>query len=164
MYVLLRWFDTRTLPSLPRLLEPVRYAAFMACVRSWHFVDRYGEVRAAPPAETAAGEFSAPMAFDAVQERLLIEDGNTDAVIDQLIEQRHPALFGMTPPQQFDLVAPLVESAAALAITEIHDLLRYCCTALTRGAGFEQRAPWAERLVLHRRGAMGLQDALDDDA
>ena len=166
MSVLLRYFDTRTLPLLPRLLTVAQYASFMTCVRAWHFIDRHGQVQTlqAPLAVTALAEFSAPMVFDVAQQRLLIDDGNTDAVIDQLIEQRHPALFNSTPPQQFELVSPLVQAAAALGITDFHDVLRYCCTALSQGEGFEQRAPWAERLALHRRGAMTLQDALDDDA
>lgn len=131
--VLLRTFDTRTLPLLPRLLGPTDYGRFMACASAWHFIGRHGELQMLPPApsgQAAAPAFAPPWEFDARQEQLLIDDGLTDAVIDQLIEQRHPVLTDVNPGQQFDLVHPLVTQATREGIHDHHELLASCGSAL----------------------------------
>jgi hypothetical protein len=46
--MVLRYFDTRSLPLLPRLLTEPQYAAFTACAAEWHYLDRAGEVQRLP--------------------------------------------------------------------------------------------------------------------
>lgn len=162
--VRLRYFDTRTMPLLLRLLRPAQYAAFMGCVESWHFIDRRGLLHTmpAPESRNASSAPFAPLVFDAAQERMLIDDGTTDAVIDQLLEQHHPAFCDATPPQQYEMISVLVNAARKLKIDEVRDVLLYCCAALEHGSHFEQRPPWSERLAQHRRGSMTLEEALTD--
>ena len=164
MTVLLRYFDTRTMPLLIRLLKPVQYAAFMDCAESWYFVDRLGSLQKMPVAESRQQSFVRypPLVFDTAQERMLIDDGTTDAVIDQLLEQRHPAIAGTTPPQQYEMIFPLVNAASALKIDDMRDVFLYCCAALARGSHFERLSPWSERLAWHRQGKMTLEEALTD--
>lgn len=160
--VVLRHFDTRTLPLLPQLLHPDQYAGFMSCVRSWHYVDRYGEVRALASAIEAysSAAFVPPLVLDALQERMLIDDGTIDAVIDQLIEQQHPAMLSASPPQQFDVVCGPAQAAASLGVSDVLDVTLFCCAAIEHGAGFEKSSPWAQRLAQYQRGSMTLQEAL----
>ena len=166
MSVLLRFFDTRTLPLLPRLLTTAQYAAFVSAFSSWHYVDRYGQLipMQGSVSQGEAAIFKAPLILNVEQERLLIDDGTADAVIDQLIDQRHPVFAGTSPPQQYDMIAPLVEAARKVGISDLHEVLLFCCAGLTQGRDFEQRPPWAERLAQHRRGAISLQEALTDAA
>jgi len=160
--VVLRYFDTRTLPLLQKLLHPDQYASFMSCVRSWLYVDRCGQVQtmASASEDCSSTAFVPPLLFDTRQERMLIDDGTVDAVIDQLIEQHHPVMLSATPPEQFDVVCGPAQAAAAFGISEVHDVMLFCCTALEHGAGFEQSNPWAQRLAQYQRGSMTLQEAL----
>jgi Domain of unknown function (DUF4123) len=48
--VVLRFFDTRTLPLLPRLFGAAQYADFMSCVTAWHYLGRDGQARGLPAA------------------------------------------------------------------------------------------------------------------
>jgi hypothetical protein len=91
---------------------------------------------------------------------MLIDDGLVDGVIDQLLDQRHPALRELSPPQQFDTVSPLVEAAGQFGIDDVLDALLFCCAALEHGQGFQTREPWASLLASYRLRQIGLQAAL----
>lgn len=164
MRMVFRYFDSRALPLLPRLLTPEQYAAFCACVSAWHYLDRAGAVRQLPAVEVATPpDFTPPIKLDVQQQRLLIDDGLTDAVIDQLLDQRAPAFRGLTPPQQYECVAPLVEAASAWGIGDVIPALHFVNTALELGRDFHAHEPWASRLQAFRAGKITLEKALQQD-
>lgn len=113
--VVLRFFDTRTLPLLPTLFTPEQYALFLKDISAWHYLDRYGELQSLPMPDTQPAEIlgrvNSRCVLNVEQEALLIEDGITDAVIDYLITQGLGGLHNMLPPEQFDTVSPLVNQA-----------------------------------------------------
>lgn len=159
--VVFRFFDTRTMPLLPRLLTPEQYAAFLACARTWHYVGRDGDVQPLPPAAEHAGAvYESPLVFTAEQERMLIEDGVPDAVIDCLLDQRHPALQGLNPWQQYDRVSGLIDTACRCGLTDVLDSLQYCYAAFEHGDDFAAMAPWADRWADVRSGRISLELAL----
>ena len=163
LVVVLRFFDTRTLPLLPRLLTPDQYAGFGSCAAGWYYLDREGCVRTLPrPAATVP--FSGPLTFDDKQERMLIDDGVCDAVIDQLLDMRHPSLRDLNPPQQHALIDRWTTAARRLGIAEIVDVVLFCCTAHQHGDDFARRAPWCDKLAAYRSGTMRLDEALDHAA
>lgn len=102
MTAVLRWFDGRCLASLPSILTPDQWAFLRMPVTSWRYVDRQGawqEVK-------IDGSFSGldTLSLSQEQEDALVEDGVPDAVLDQLLSRFHPALDGLLPPQQYELV------------------------------------------------------------
>jgi Domain of unknown function (DUF4123) len=162
--VVFRFFDTRTLPLLPRLLSAEQYAAFVSCVLVWYYVGRNGDVLLLPPAaEFREQTYASPLVFTPEQERMLIDDGVSDAVIDCLLDQRHPALQGLSPPQQFGRVNSLLETARGCGITDILDSLQYCYAAFEHGDGFAASAPWADRWADVRSGRISVEMALKHD-
>ncbi|MBC7993447.1 MAG: DUF4123 domain-containing protein [Rhizobacter sp.] len=164
MLMLFRYFDTRALPLLPRLLTAEHYAAFFACVSAWHYLDRAGSVLQLPAAKTSTPpKFTPPIKLDVQQQRLLIDDGLTDAVIDQLLEQRAPGLRGLNPPQQYECVAPLVEAASAWGIGDVIPTLHFVNTALEVGRDFHEHEPWASRLLAFKAGKITLEEALQHE-
>ena len=158
----LRYFDTRTLPLLPRLLTPSQYSAFTRDIQRWVYLDRWGAVQCLPTATLLRGEpLPAPirLKLDDAQEAMLIDDGLTDAVIDLMLTQRHTALLDRSPPEQFDTIDPLVRAARSAELTEPFEALAYAATALAEGVDFSQREPWLSRLQQYREKRCSLEEA-----
>lgn len=158
----LRYFDTRTLPLLPRLLTPRQYADFTRGVHRWRYLDRWGAVQCLPTPTPLLGEHvPAPtrLKLDDAQEAMLIDDGLTDAVIDLMLTQRHTALLDRSPPEQFDTVDPLVNAARAAGLNEPCEALAFAAKALAEGADFSQREPWLRRLAQYREKRCSIEEA-----
>lgn len=161
MQALLRFFDTRTLPQLPSVLSADQYALFMHGIDEWWFLDRWGDLqRMQHPSTAWAQTASLPIALDERQEQLLVDDGLSDAVIDLLITQRHPAVMDATPPQQYELVQPLVARAQRFGVSDPPQALAFVAKALEQGADFHECEPWAGKLALFAKGRCTLNEAL----
>ena len=161
MQALLRFFDTRTLPQLPSVLSADQYALFMHGIESWWFLDRWGDLqRMQQPSTDLQHTATLPITLDQRQEQLLVDDGLCDAVIDLLITQRHSAVTDATPPQQYELVQPLVAHAQRLGVSEPPGALAFVAKALERGANFHELEPWASGLALFTAGRCTLSEAL----
>jgi hypothetical protein len=159
----LRYFDTRTLPLLPRLLTPLQYAQFTDQISRWFYLDRQGAVQCLPPAApllAAQSHASIRLVLDEDQEAMLIDDGLTDAVIDLMLTQRHTALLERSPPEQFDVIDPLVSAARAAGLHEPFEALGFAAKALEEGADFSQREPWQGRLEQYRQKKCTIEQAL----
>jgi hypothetical protein len=150
----LRYFDTRVLPLLPRLLTAGQYAKFVDGIDGWTYLDRWGAAQRLPPA-AAMADAKKPahrrLQLDEAQEEMLIDDGLTDAVIDLLITQSHPALLDLTPPGQFDAIDPWVQAAREFNLREPFEALAFVGKALAEGIGFSQGEPWRGRLNAYRQ-------------
>jgi hypothetical protein len=157
--VVLRFFDTRTLPLLPKLLSPTQYAQFVSCAKAWYYIDRFGLAQQLPTATTDA-EFVGPVVLNEEQEKLLVQDGLTDSVIDQLLTQRHPALHGLSPPEQFVLIERMLGHARPLGIDDTLDATLFCYASFEHGQDFVEREPWQARLQRFRRNELSLRAAL----
>jgi Domain of unknown function (DUF4123) len=157
---LLRLFDTRTLPTLPSILSAAQYAALMRGIEAWHFIDRWGALQRMPVAQGDAAAAVEPLQLSQAQEQALIDDGLADAVIDLLITQRHPALLGKTPPEQFEVVQPLAATAQQLGLGEPPQALAFVVKAVEEGQNFHRRDPWAAALARFAAGRSGWEEAL----
>jgi Domain of unknown function (DUF4123) len=158
----LRYFDTRTLPLLPRLLTADQYARFVLSIASWTYLDRKGALQrlplAAVPAEGKA-YVQHRLQLDEAQETMLINDGLTDAVIDLLITQSHPALHDRTPPEQFDAIDPWVQAARGFGLCEPVEALAFVGKTLAEGIAFSHTEPWHERLSAYRQKRCSIDEA-----
>ncbi len=163
--MVLRYFDTRALTLLPRLLSPQQYAAFTACATEWHYLSRAGELLQLPAAPLVQDSaYASPLQLNAEQEQILIDDALTDSVIDQLLDLNASTLHGLTPPQQYERIAPLVADARKWGLNDTLEALAYVDIALLQGAGFAGQEPWASRLAAHRKGELPLAQVFQDDA
>jgi hypothetical protein len=157
---LLRVFDTRTLPALPEILTAEQYKAFMFGMEAWWFLDRRGTMRRMPSPTADAPLASGPLKLDEAQEQALVNDGLTDAVIDMMISQRHPALLDLTPPEQFECMQPLVVRAQQMGFRDPPQALAFVAKAMEEGADFHQREPWAGALARFAAGTCQWSEAL----
>lgn len=144
----LRYFDTRTLPLLPKLLSASQYANFMEGLQRWAYLDRWGDVNSLPPADASVVPAAASnrLVLDEAQEAMLIDDGLTDAVIDLLLTQQHPAVQERSPPEQFDLIDPWVDAARAVGLREPFEALAFVGKAVAEGTEFCRSEWWRTRL------------------
>lgn len=161
--VVLRFFDTRVAPLLPRLLEPAVYDSFMACATQWWYLNRWGVPEQLAPAATTSA-FVGPLRFDAEQEALLISDGLCDGVVDQLLELRHPAMAGLLPPEQYERVKRWADAAARWNIDDVLAVTEYCCAAHEYGEHFADESRWREHLEAVAAGTLGITEALERGA
>ena len=157
---LLRVFDTRTLAALPGILSAAQYAALMRGIDAWYFVDRWGALQRMPAPQRDEPAADEPLQLSQAQEQALIDDGLADAVIDLLITQRHPALLGKTPPEQYALVQPLVAAAQQRGLSEPPQALAFVVKAAEEGPDFHQREPWAGALARVAAGHGSWEEAL----
>jgi Domain of unknown function (DUF4123) len=157
----LRYFDTRTLPFLPQLLHALQYAVFMRSILRWAYLDRRGQLKFMPTAQSSPDAQDAQrmrLVFDEKQEAQLIDDGLTDAVIDMLLTQQHIALQELSPPEQFDVIDPLIQRARAQEMTEPLEAFAFVAGALEQGVDFNQREPWLSRLRQYRAKQCSLEE------
>jgi hypothetical protein len=162
LLMVLRYFDTRMLPLLPRMLAPEQYGAFTGCAAEWHYLGRDGALMQLPPPAVAhAGLYTSPLNLTDAQERLLLDDGLADSVIDQLLDADSPSLRGLDPAQQYERISPLVADAGRWGLSDTMEVLAYVDTALHEGGDFAQREPWSHRLAEFRRGEISLATALE---
>ena len=90
--MVLRFVDTRILPTLPSILQPAQWAAFASSLEHWFYVDRTGVIAACelPPPDPSAA--SAPIRLTQAQVNAFLDAGEPDALIDHLADQQ-PNLF-----------------------------------------------------------------------
>lgn len=146
LHAMLRAFDTRTLAGLPGILNDSQWAAMTEGIDSWIFLDRRGWVRHLPKA-TGESADPLPIVLSQAQEQALVDDGLADAVIDLLITHAHPALQGKTPPQQFELVEPLVATGVRYGLAEPPSAYAFAHMAFEQREGFHEHEPWASVLA-----------------
>jgi hypothetical protein len=161
---LLRHFDTRTLPLLPRLLRASQYGSFMQAISRWVYIDRWGQPQLMPAAQPAPMDQASQqlrLVLDEKQEAELIDDGLTDAVIDMLLTQQHPSLKELSPPEQFDAVEPLIQISRTQEMNEPLEAFAFVASALEHGADFNQREPWLSRMRQYRAKQCSLEEVFE---
>jgi Domain of unknown function (DUF4123) len=161
---LLRYFDTRTLPLLPRLLHAWQYDSFMRAITRWAYIDRWGQPQLMPAAQFAPKDQASQqlrLVLDEKQEAELIDDGLTDAVIDMLLTQQHPSLKELSPPEQFDAVEPLIQNSRAQEMTEPLEAFAFVNCALEHSADFNQREPWLSRMKQYHAKQCSLEEVFE---
>jgi hypothetical protein len=90
--MLLRFADTRILPTLPSILEPAQWVAFAGSLEHWFYVSRTGVAAACelpPPDQSPA---PVPIRLTQAQLDASGELSETDLLLDQMADQ-HPDLF-----------------------------------------------------------------------
>jgi Domain of unknown function (DUF4123) len=159
--VMLRYFDTRILATLIHVLPAVELEAFFSCAQSWWYSDRSGALVHAFSADAQASEkFAAPLRLTVEQQNALIHAGETDSVIDVLVQNKIELLLDMPYPDRHPTVHRYLLAAGGWQLSSPRDLAAYCTLALVHGEDFALRPPWNEMLAAVKRGAIPLHEAI----
>ena len=65
---------------------------------------------------------------------MLIDDGLTDAIIDRLLTQQHVALIEASPPEQFEIIDPLVNAARTAGVDDHAEVFAFVVKSLQERA------------------------------
>ncbi len=143
MRVLLRWYDNRVLSSLLQVLDVGQLQALLAPLTHCAIADRRGLVRltSCAPAPSLVPQF--PLELSVTQEALLLEASEADALIDILLGQGQSALLELLPPDQYDCVLSLWQTARRYGIFQVSDQIAFCHLGLEVGQGFDLHEPWS---------------------
>ncbi|MBC7993221.1 MAG: DUF4123 domain-containing protein [Rhizobacter sp.] len=159
--VLLRYFDTRIVTTLIHVLSPAELEAFFSCVQSWWYSDRSGALVQAFSAGVQGSEkFAAPLRLNVEQQNAFIQAGETDAVIDVLVQNKVEPLLDMPYPERHPTVDRYLVAAGDWRLSSPRDLASYCTLALVYGEGFATQPPWDTVLAAVKRGEIPLHEAI----
>ncbi len=159
--VLLRYFDTRVLSVLLQVLTSVQIQQLVSCTDRWWYADRRGQlVELTVDQWPKCDCFDGPWCMTAVQESLLLEASEADAMLDLLTRHQLPALLDLPYAQRHDVVQGLLDQARSWGLEDTPDQAAFCALGLQQGSEVFQTAGWGRLLAEVRRGDMAFQGAL----
>jgi Domain of unknown function (DUF4123) len=162
MPVMLRYFDTRALESLLRVLTAEQQGQFLGVASRWQWLGRAGELHQRHTEQLTTDPWPHRLEIDVTQQNALIESGEADALVAQMNAQA-PDLC--RHEQRADLHA-LAERCASkfgpLGIDDIRTQALYCLTALELGSDFDSQPGWAEVLARVAKKQISFEAALGE--
>jgi Domain of unknown function (DUF4123) len=143
MSVVLRYFDSRVFGPLMKILNVDQRNAFLSAGTRWATPGRWGELQLhdsniAQPLNSSAWA----LRLDVAQEAALIDAGETDAMVDLLLNQDNAVLLTLLPPEQFERINAALIAAKELQISDLPEQVAYCSVSLELGADFCTQEPW----------------------
>jgi Domain of unknown function (DUF4123) len=160
--VMLRYFDTRTVEALLRVLTRDQQAQFFGIASCWWWLDRAGELRHDRVEQLASDPWPHRYELDAAQQNALIDAGEADAIAAQMSIQA-PDLCGHVQRAELHALAErCVPKAARLGIEDIRMRASYCLAALQLGEDFDSQPAWADVLGRVAKKQLGFEAALKE--
>ena len=158
--VMLRYFDTRTLESLWRVLTAEQQKQFFGFASCWQWLDRAGDLHQWHTEQLTNDSWPARFEVDVTQQKALIESGEADALAAQMAAQA-PDLCHVKQRAELHALANRCRAKFdALGIADIRTQTLYCLTALQHGLDFDADPRWAEMLGRVGRKQLGFEAAL----
>ena len=152
MEVLLRFYDTRILPNLSRVLSPEQAAMVFGVAHAWRYADRAGQLQSCECQFADEDAFSAPLEFNQTQENKLTALAFPDAVLEQLHDGQSDLMTSMNRAEQHAFVARQITKLNVMGIESMPEILIYCVLALAEGENFAERMPWKEKMDAIKAG------------
>lgn len=154
MPVMLRYFDTRTLEALLRVLTDRQRAQFLGVASRWLWLDRAGCLQAEESQQQQTDQWPSPFEMDEAQQNALIEASEPDALVQQMQTLAPDLCQDQTRADLHALASQCMAKLSALGLSDLRTQTLYCLTALHLGPAFDSQPEWAE--VLGRVGTKQL--------
>lgn len=163
MTVLLRYFDSRILASLLKILTKEQMNLLMNDIQSWWYVNRSGELTIACLDNHGQSEsaIKPQIVFNTEQEVRLLDAANGDMILNQLQQNPPEIMYQMRPDQQYELVTHLISMALENGIQQITEWLAFCTLGFATQGAIYQHAPWPDLLSRVKAGKITFVEALD---
>jgi hypothetical protein len=161
--VLLRYFDTRILASLLKILTKEQINLLSNDIQSWWYVNRSGELTIACLDNHGQSEpaIKPQIIFNAEQEARLLDAANGDMILSQLQQNPPEIMYPMRPDQQYALVTHLISMALENGIQQVPEWLAFCTLGFATQGAIYQQAPWPDLLSQIKAGKITFVEALD---
>lgn len=155
-----RFFDGRITPHLHACLSDEQRAIFFSVAEQWMVVGHDYEWQALDCHFTAHDHFSGPLLFNTKQEAYLIDHCYPYALIEHFERTDSELLDTVEPNRRYRFFQKAIEAAERYNIEGSSDITLFCTLSLTRGAGFHEETPWAEKLQAVQAGKINLQEVI----
>lgn len=155
-----RFFDGRITPHLHACLNDEQRARFFSVAEQWLVVGHDHEWQSLTCHCTDEEPFTGPLTLNPQQEAYLIDHCYPYALIEHFVRTDPELLDTVEPNQHYSFFQKAIEAAGRYSIEGSSDITLFCTLSLTRGAGFHEEAPWAEKLQAVRAGMATLQQTL----
>lgn len=148
--ILLRFFDTRVMNAVNRVLPSEDRNRFFSPSSLWTIHTRDGHVHTLSDKQTQEPLIDYSPVLAEQQQLDLLESAEADSILDLLHQQEHVQLAPLTPPEQYRKVGVLLATGRRYGIRNAPDQAAFCSLGLTLGESFHTQGPWAELLASFR--------------
>jgi hypothetical protein len=145
--LLLRFADTRVLPSLARVLLPEQWAGLCGALQHWLYVDREGQPAACEPASTAI-EPSTALELSSTQLNALMAASEPDTLYDYF-QEKLPEMLpkGCAPSQLYRAMTDVCHFADKQGINVWSDRVALVCADFMSEGAFRTHPDLAPLLA-----------------
>lgn len=135
--MLLRWYDTRILPTWLAIMTPAQRDGFLLPIKSWSYLDRYGRTQPVELySQTSMPPPPTPYQLNTDQYQALMQAAQTDGVLAQLKRVIPDEIRRTSYQVLFPFLEHQVASARQRGIETIDDLVQYALLALYTSGRF----------------------------
>lgn len=165
--MVMRWYDTRILPTWVEVLHDEQRACFTRHITAWSYFDRYGEQPSLPlsPATDQAPVVQ-PLTLDPAQGAALFAASEPDAVIVQLRKVIPQEIKRVPYAALYPFVSEQLLAARQHGLSELDDQTHYMLLALYTSGQFVDHPVvtprWATPAPLHSQPFADWVAALPD--
>lgn len=146
MDALLRFFDSRILAGLLKVLSDKQLISFLSVAETWQFSDRSGKLLKIDSSITVEDDRFLPLELTQEQEFRLIELSEVDQVLN-VIRSNFPNLEASHAfSLQYDFVNREIENARSVGLNSVLQFSLYIIVRLLKNEKFLQSALWPEFL------------------
>ncbi len=147
--LLLRWYDTRILPTWLKVMTPHQQSGFMQNVNQWQYWDRYGELKNLYW-DKSVHPISPPYHIGEDQHQYLLNESQTDSVIAQMRRIIPQQIRKISYKTIHPFLEQHIKSARQLGINSIDDLVQYGLLAIYTSGHFIEHKAIAQELRRER--------------
>lgn len=151
--LLLRFADTRIIEALGDVFTPQQSNAFLpGDIGIWLPRRRQGDSASSPIDRTRPiTALTGPVTFDTTQFAALLEAGEPDLVIHNLMRSNAQRFGSVQPSKVYDFIAGQLQRARAHDLQDMPNLETYCLTAWTTHPRFDEQPDFAYAIAQSAR-------------
>jgi hypothetical protein len=158
----LRYFDTRVLESLLRVLTAPQQQAFTGVASRWCWLDRAGQLQALEAQQSQADVWPQNFELSPSQQNALVEAGEGDALVEQMVTLAPDLCQNKARAELHVLTTGCLTKFGKLHIEDIRTQTLYCLIALQLGTKFDLEPVWADALERVAKKQCTFAEALNE--
>ncbi len=157
---LLRYFDTRILESLLKVLEPEQRGEFLGIASRWIWLDRAGKLQTLKAVPTSEDLWPSLFIFSEQQQNLMIDTADVDVLVQQMLTHGWDLCATHSRAQLHELAYSALANAKEFGIEGMPSQTLFALACLQLGLNFTKEAKWAALLHKVRNREISFEDAI----
>ncbi|MDZ5456594.1 DUF4123 domain-containing protein [Azohydromonas lata] len=157
---LLRYFDTRILESLLKVLKSEQRKSFLGIALRWMWLDRGGNLRTDDTVPTPEDSWVSPSFLSEQQQNTMIEAADADVLMQQMQTHGWDLCATYSRAQLHELAYSALANAKEFGIEGMPSQTLFALACLQLGLNFTKEAKWAALLHKVRNKEIIFEDAI----